>query len=71
MKSVDAKTKIANCAVLPSEADGTEGYVRKLTPFLTRKEEIQNDSQYQDGAIDKQREKSTASTRKQNSIRPI
>jgi len=68
---MNAKTKVANCAVLPSESDGSEGYVRKLTPFQTKKEEIENDPQYQDGAIDKKRERSTAAKRKQNSVQPL
>jgi len=64
---MNAKTKIANCAVLPSEADGTEGYVRKMTPFDTKREEIAEGLQYKDGAINKAREQSTARKRKQNS----
>ena len=68
---MNAKTKVANCAVLPSESDGTEGFIRKLTPFQTRKQEIENDPQYQDGAIDKTRERSTAAKRKANSVRPL
>jgi len=63
---MNAKTKVANCAVLPSESDSSDGYVRKLTPFQTRKKEIMSDPQYQDGAINKAREQSTARKRKQN-----
>jgi hypothetical protein len=68
---MNAKTKIANCNVLPSEADGSEGYVRKLTPFATKREEMTESLQYKDGAINKAREQTTARKRKQTSTRPI
>jgi len=68
---MNAKTKIANCAVLPSESGDSAGFIRKLTPFQTKKQEIENDPQYQDGAIDKRRERSTAAKRKSNSVRQL
>jgi hypothetical protein len=68
---MNAKTKQANCGLLASESTGSESYIRKQTPFDTRREEIMSNPQYQSGAIDKTRERSTAAKRKHNSIRPL
>jgi len=46
-------------------------HVRKVTPLATKIEELKNDPQYQDGAIDAKREKSTSRKRANKEVKPI
>ncbi len=67
---MNAKTKIANCAVLPSEADGSEGYVRQITPIDTKRAEIA-DRELTNADENQVRVRETARRRKSNSVRPL
>jgi hypothetical protein len=67
---MNAKTKIANCNVLPSEADGSEGYVRTMTPLDTKRAEIA-DRELTNADENQVRVRETARRRKKDSVRPL
>ena len=70
MKSISAKTAISNCAVLPSESDGTEGFIRTMTPIDTKRAEIA-DRELTNADENQVRVRETARRRKSNSVRPL
>jgi hypothetical protein len=67
---MNAKTKVANCAVLGTDADQAS-HVSKSTPMNRKRQEIQESPQYQDGAINKSREQRTTRLRRGQNVKPI
>jgi hypothetical protein len=67
----NAKTKLANCDVLASECTGSENYIKRQTPFQTKKAEISESLQYQSDTIDKSREAAVTRARRGGDARPL
>jgi hypothetical protein len=64
------KNQDANCRVLGTRAEEAD-YIKKQTPWTTRKLEIMNSPQYQSEAMDREREKATGRARREDNVRPL
>jgi hypothetical protein len=65
--------RVADGATLLQEGNdpADHAHVRKVTPLATKIEELKNDPQYQSGAINREREKSTSRKRANKETRPL
>jgi hypothetical protein len=61
-----------NCCVLGTGDDAKDHpHVSRTTPMDTKRKEIENAPQYQEGAISKSREKRTTALRRNKDTRPL
>jgi hypothetical protein len=68
----DVKRGAANCDVLQEgRSESNHAHVKRVTPLATKIEELKNAAQYQDGAIDTKREKSTSRKRADKDVKSI